>query len=192
MTDLSESMLLPQSLRSEDAAFYRRLYDFACAKAEAVGCELVLPKAAFCCAASNHPNGVYYRNLKDMDTMDYIFSMYWLFYNRVPDAAALAYWCKIADRKSPEKMKKRMCRRLSASLEASVKGVVFVHGDRDPAHYASFDLSGFSEKNPVKRVLYFFRRRMDQVLRFMYRVYCVTLRPLKIKLMDRSRNRGGM
>jgi len=182
----SREKILPEY---QDTVF-AALYDYADMRARACDREIILPKDAFVLATRQHPNCVDSSKFERMDNRTYIFAVFWSLLNRVPDSTALASWETISRKMPSPKFRKKLMHRLSHSMEARtkrVRSVPFSTGELE--HIDCFAKSG-NGKNTASfylHSLWFYV--IDRIVYFLYNVYRHTLRPIRIYLRDRIRNK---
>ena len=164
----------------DSAEFYERLYAFAANRAEEYSCSLVLPCSAFVQGTQQHPNAPLFSELKDLVPREFVFAMFWLLFNRAPEEKAVSYWLQYADKTSASAMMNRLRRAPALRMEARLRQVVFAE-----EYFPSLN----DVNCAVPGRFPWLRARLDKALLFClhgsYRVYAVTLRPLRVYLRKR-------
>jgi len=182
--------------REDEGSVYAALYSFVVKNGERTQTLPVIPKDAFLLNTRQHPNCVDGERLGELDDEKYLDAIYWSLLNRVPEEDARRVWMKAAERTPGDRYRKKLSRRLSASLEAHTKGVLFLR--RAPLDILThIDISNAVRNSmpPGAFVLFYIKDRViEPFIGTLYLAYSRTLRPYRIRLRDRlarSRGKGG-
>lgn len=176
---------------AEEQSVYAALYDVVEEAAGASNSCVVLPREAFLQNTLQHPNCVDGRLLALLSDELYLHALYWSMLNRVPDDTAVAVWSGHARRKPGSLYRRKLSRRISASLEAHTKGVMFLPTAPDGLS-SRIDIREIVKNSmpPFAYILYFLKDRViDRFIGLLYIAYSHTIRPYRIKLRDQIRAR---
>jgi len=182
----SKEPILPEC---QDAIF-AALYDYANMRACAFGNMIFLPKEAFVLTTRQHPNCVDSSKFDVLDNHSYILAMFWSLLNRAPDMTAMASWEAISHKMPADKFRKKLNQRLSHSMEARTKRVRCVsHSFDELNHIDCFQKSGNGMTTAAFYMYSWWFFFVDRIVYFLYNIYRHTLRPFRIYLRDKIRNR---
>ena len=179
--------------REDESRIYAALYNVVEEKGSLTGNAPVIPRDAFLTNTRQHPNVIDGNLLQSLDDTEYLFALYWSLLNRIPEDEARSVWAKAAERTPGAKYRKKLSRRLSASLEAHTKGVVYLA--QAPSDISShIDIGDAVQRSmpPGAFLLYFIKDRLvDPFIGTLYLGYSRTLRPYRIRLRDKMAKRRG-
>lgn len=168
--------------RSSREAVYAALYDIAQEHAAAADMQIAIPREAFVINAVQHPNCIDASLYDGLDTRTYITALFWSFLNRVPEPSEIAAYEKNAALVSDERFRKNFRHSLASSLEARIKRVRCVpHSFEGLDRVECFRGNRIHSFTPDNINYWFDSHILDPLLGFLYRIYCRTLRPLRIK-----------
>lgn len=190
---MTDSVVCPAVARrnAEECSIYSALYHVVEEAYDVHGGRVILPKEAFLQNTLQHPNCVDGRLLEPLSDKLYLYAIYWSMLNRVPDDTAIAVWLGHAGRKPGISYRRKLSRRIAASLEAHTKGVMFLPSAPDGIAL-QIDIREIVKNSmpPFAYILYFLKDRViDRSIGLLYIAYSHTLRPYRIKLRDRLRAR---
>jgi hypothetical protein len=172
-------------------AVYSALYDAVQDAARTHNTSVILPRDAFLQNTLQHPNCVDGKLLEPLSDENYLHAIYWSMLNRVPDDSAISIWLAHAARKPGAVFRKKLSRRIAASLEAHTKGVMFLSSAPDGIT-SKIDIREIVKNSmpPYAYILFFLKDRvLDRSIGLLYIAYSHTLRPYRIKLRDQIRAR---
>ena len=172
-------------MQQQDTNIYGTLYDIVAQNAKAAETSLCIPRAAFTLSAAQHPNCIALDRFKECDIPEYAYVLFWTLFNRAPDSANRNAWQEDANRLTPTQFKRRVKRILCGSLEARIRGV------RAISHvtWKLDDVDCLSNQHEFRfsqRLLNILYRIEDWGISMIYRVYRVTLGPIRRKIREKK------
>lgn len=171
--------------RHSREAVYAALYDLAQEHASAADMQIAIPREAFVINAMQHPNCIDASLFDGLDSHTYITALFWSVLNRVPDPSEMTAYEKNASRESDKRFRKNFRNSLALSLEARIKRVRCVpHSFEGLDRVECFRGNRVHSFSPDNIKYWFDIHILEPLLGFMYRVYCHTLRPIRIKYRE--------
>ena len=164
----------------EDRKLYENVYRYAQKKAEENEQQLILPETAFVSASLQHPCCLDRSRISALDFEDYIYTVFWALYNRVPTESDLAFWQKKEQKYGKDIFQKKLCRRVTRRIEAKMKNVCCTDQDFPGLGEIPYTKKRIDPDHTFGKFYYYFCLPVfHSILTSLYGLYRKTLRPVR-------------
>ncbi len=174
--------------RADEERIYQSLFRVAEKNAEATGQPLFIPADAFTVCTRLHPNCVNLARLEGLDDETCIYALFWAILKRIPDADSLKANLIYGRSGGRQTACFRVGRRLGRSVEARIKHVGVYFSLTEEPDTPDMKVHNRETRRILVGILWQ-ERILDPILSFLYKLYCITLRPYRIRIRDKRRAR---
>lgn len=174
--------------RADEERIYESLFRITEKNADATGQPLSIPADAFAACTRLHPNYVNLAKLKDLDDKTCIYALFWSILKRIPDDDSLEANLIYGRSGGRQTACFRVGRRLGRSVEARIKHVRVYFSLNEEPDAPDMKVHNHETRRILLGILWQ-ERILDPILSFLYKLYCKTLRPYRIRIRDKRRAR---